>query len=288
MSELHWIHKPYQKSVFFLMLFGAVGVTIAVCVFVYVLVIQTQLAKTKEELLGIATKSASLIPVSSHERIQTAEDVNSETYDILKLYLQSVMSANPQIDDIYTLRPTSNSSIYSFVVSGAESEDKNGDGVLEDSELGAVFGEQYNISQDPDIALGLSGPVVNNEVTYDKWGSWISAYAPLRDSNRDAVAVLGVDYNAELLAENRHALLGKMAVYGALLLVIISVVAYVISLRLAKPIKILAEAIDRVLHGDHTFHLPEKGRTDERVFAEIFNHLVDAFVRGEKHKKQDS
>jgi hypothetical protein len=59
------------------------------------------------------------------------------------------------------------------------------------------IGEQATEDLDVIRNASVSGPVYSPEVYSSKWGSYISGYAPVRDSHGTVVGVLGVDETEE-------------------------------------------------------------------------------------------
>lgn len=277
MSDLSQLHKPLQKRVFLIFFGITFAVSVLILVVGYVQAVQSNINGWQNRIMGIATKTAIFIPVESHEAITSFDDTKTDSYGILRLYLQSILSANPDIDDVYTLRPTEDPKIFTYVVVGKDTEDENKDGMLDDAEIAPSFGEPYDVRLDPDVIIGLSSPVVDDQIRYNKGDSWLSAFAPLRDAENNAVAVVGVDVRADVILQSQHNLLRSMSRLLGIITIFLLVIAYAMSRLLTKPIKTFAVSIDKVLHGEYTFHLSDKGKGEEHVFAVLFNHLVDAF-----------
>jgi hypothetical protein len=49
------------------------------------------------------------------------------------------------------------------------------------------------------MVKGLKGSAADNEIMFDEWGATLSGYAPIFDKNRRAVAVVGVDMDAQIV-----------------------------------------------------------------------------------------
>ncbi|MFA6226072.1 MAG: hypothetical protein WC620_07840 [Methanoregula sp.] len=54
------------------------------------------------------------------------------------------------------------------------------------------------------INASLSGPQYSPEVYTSKWGSYLSGYAPVKDSNGTVVGVLGVDETADSVIQYEY------------------------------------------------------------------------------------
>src|SRR5690606_35274113 len=104
------------------------------------------------------------------------------------------LRANPQANDIYTFCRDDAGRTRLLVDSET---DYDGDGrFLDTHERRTPIGEPYEEADDV-IDFAFSGQVVFAcEPVTDRWGTWVSAYAPIRDRNGAICGVLGVDYDA--------------------------------------------------------------------------------------------
>ncbi|MSR87521.1 hypothetical protein EXS70_05150 [Candidatus Peribacteria bacterium] len=108
-------------------------------------------------------------------------------------------------------------------------QDENGNGTIEPEEDISEPGEPYDITGVPLMGTTVfEQPASDDAITYDKWGTWISAYAPIRNGSGSAVAILGIDMRADqflvmtgsILSPTRLALilLGVTLVAGSFLI----------------------------------------------------------------------
>lgn len=63
----------------------------------------------------------------------------------------------------------------------------------------ARIGESYETTDLTIITRAFSSPAVSDTIYTDKWGSFLSGYAPVRGRNGTAVAVLGVDMSSDFV-----------------------------------------------------------------------------------------
>jgi signal transduction histidine kinase len=73
------------------------------------------------------------------------------------------------------------------------------------------------------VAAALTGhPVIDDNIEEDRWGSWISAYAPIYGPDGKPEAVLGVDYHSEAFVRDitraRELAIGGLALAESILL----------------------------------------------------------------------
>ena len=120
------------------------------------------------------------------------------------------LKANPGIHDIYTVRKDSEGK-WRFLVDGETDYDRNGKFEGE-RESRTPIGEVCTAR----IAVQEGKPyVLDTEPEFDRWGVWISAYAPIYDSAGKVDAVLGVDLSA--MEWMRSILFARLSVFGYLM-----------------------------------------------------------------------
>jgi PAS domain S-box-containing protein len=176
----------------------------------------------RHRLMTIATAATMLIDPEEHEKIAQAKDPNDPLYrkavakfrTLAQQTLPEVQAKGLKLarEAIYTLVPSTGTT-WHFVLDTMLPYDRDGDGKLDSDELPAQIGEPYDVSDFPEMRhCFLEGrPTADIDLTVDKWGVWLSGYAPLKDKNGRVVAVVGVDMNAETLAAMEGDLL-KLAV----------------------------------------------------------------------------
>ncbi len=116
----------------------------------------------------------------------SAADLVSPDYLALKEQLRQVQSADPLIRFIYLLRQQPDGTVYFLIDSEPpESEDY--------SPPGQVYPEASAVLRD----VFVSGKEITEGPIADRWGTWISGLAPIRDANTGTViAVIGIDVDA--------------------------------------------------------------------------------------------
>jgi HAMP domain-containing protein len=134
------------------------------------------------------------------------------------------------------------------------------------------------------------GETVNRDLYTDKWGSWISAYTPIRDERGKIVAVLGADIEADHVFEVQQQLrdrllLSFIATYGTLFGLV-----YLLSGILSRPLKELAAAAERIGEGDYSQDLNTLSKSaiqDEiSTLARVFQLMVNKVRQREESLKQ--
>jgi len=279
--------RSLRRSYFWKLLLLTNGISVAVLISLYFFFSAETLRATQDQLKQIAVHVANVVPVEVHEKLVDSDQISSEEYTSIEKQFQDIMTGNADIDDIYTLRPTSREGYFTFVVSGMETNDANGDGYLDDAEVKPALGEEYDARNLPSLINGMTQAGYDFEITTDKWGNWLSGYAPLRDANGKAVAVVGVDYSANVLVRERESLLLYLLFIQIGLFFIYVLFIWFITGKIIRPFVIFSNAIQAEVEGkEHELESVKKYSRAERKVFEMYHFLSDALKRSAQ-KKQD-
>lgn len=278
--------KPLQKQVFRYTAITFIMILLIVNGVVYISGSIAMMTKTKTTLKGIAINVAQNVSSITHDKIITNDQQESAEYIEIESYFKNVMDANPLIDDIYTLRPTADPNTMAFVVAGKQTYDANGDNFIDVTEIRPEVGEEYDVMALEDLKNGLEGPSVDRAITTDKWGRWLSGYAPIKDDEGVTVAVLGVDQPASEILDQRQRMLYSLLYMDLVLLPLMLLLAYLMARMVSKPFRILAKGMQRIAHGELDYRLPIGERGPQAMFATLFNSMLGMFENTKKHEKK--
>lgn len=142
--------------------------------------------RLKGQLLIEAQRSvAAVAPEMVRALSATAADMDDPVYEILKVRLQRLRSVMASVRFIYLMRQ-----VDGRIVFLADSENH---GSKDESLPGQVYEEAAPTLKN----VFVTGKGIVDDPITDRWGSWVSAYVPLKDSRTgQMIAVLGVDQNA--------------------------------------------------------------------------------------------
>lgn len=156
--------------------------------------------------------------------------------------------------------------------------------------------EKATIFREPYITEGsmITGMVTlwkDLEPYQDKWGHWISAYAPIRNAAGESVGGLGIDFRADYVFEVQQAIKDRIFVSFLITYVTLFSLVYVISRTLTRPIIQLTAIAQEVAEGNYEqdLHPLYKGRIQDEVaaLAQVFELMVNKVrAREEGLKRQ--
>ncbi len=145
-----------------------------------------------EELSTVSQIAARQVDWSLHRELQNPAQQNGETYLKVVQPFRDLLKSASSIRYIYTLRQVDGNPV--FITDAAEPIDGDGDGVIDQAELG----ESYEAPDPAMLAALETGRVQVSESHYeDKWGTFVSAYAPVFDADGRLECVVGVDTTAQ-------------------------------------------------------------------------------------------
>jgi HAMP domain-containing protein len=153
-------------------------------------------------------------------------------------------------------------------------------------EESTAFLEPYTPSKDF-IFRGLTEVTVDMKPYPDDWGSWVSAYGPIRNSRGEPIGAVGIDFQADYVVQVQKAIRDSMVMsffvtYGSLL-----VLVYIISSVLTKPLVSLAQIAKKIGEGEYNQDL--SGLTRGRLKDEISDLAGDfAEMAGKVYQREQT
>ncbi|MDP1545567.1 MAG: hypothetical protein Q8L87_06050 [Anaerolineales bacterium] len=162
----------------------------------------------------------------------------------------------------------------------------------------AKFRESYNVNVGPNLA-GLDEVVFQTETGWcayadenciphiyqDDFGSWVSAFAPIRNSNRQTVGALGIDFTSTYVNEVRAQILRSIYIAFSVTYLILLALIYFVSQFFTRPLIGFTRAIEQIGDGNYEVGLkylgelnlsedfPDEIETMDRVFRGMVSKI---------------
>ncbi len=190
--------------------------------------------------------------------------------------LQAVRAVNNAIFDVYLMVPDTGAGSLRFVTNADRDRTPVG------------CGERYETANDPEIARGLRETYVSLDVHADKWGSWISAYAPLRTVSGEIVGLLGMDIARETVAHLRSVFLNRFLMAMGVCVLFSFGLGLLSSIWLTAPIRRVVQGMETIAGGDLGYKLGRFSQTEFDRMAVIFNQMTDALKRMIREKEESA
>lgn len=215
-------------------------------------------------LLNIARTGALLIDPALHAEVEATRSQDTPAYRRLRAILAAIQDENRLETPIYTLTD--------FAPAAREAR------FMVTSRGPGAPGEIYRLAPTLLEPLGQAfreGVAAQTPIYTNEHGTWITAFAPVRDAGGRVIAVLDVDYRVtvylERLAWMRQRIFGTLLI-GALVAVVAGVL---LARRISGPVSALTRGVARVAEGDLSQPLPVRSRDEVGMLTRAFNAMLD-------------
>lgn len=132
-----------------------------------------------------------------------SEDPEDPAFDRVVRKLWFIRESVPAARFAYIMRRTDDAMTLAFVadadaLSNPAELDWNRNGTVDEDEEPGMPGDEYDISEVPALQSdAFENAATDEDFTIDQWGTLMSGYAPIRDENGDAIAIIGIDMVAD-------------------------------------------------------------------------------------------
>ena len=142
------------------------------------------------------------------------------------------------------------------------------------------------------ILQGLRDEVSRMTIYSDDWGTWVSAYGPIKNSRDETVGALGIDFAADYVGQVKQQIRSSILRAFLITYALLFLVVFVLSRLLTRPIVKLTRMASCVANGwydqDFSGLVPSVGflRDEITSLAETFVVMVDKVHQREESLKQ--
>jgi serine phosphatase RsbU (regulator of sigma subunit) len=249
---------------------------------------QALIDDTGKRLTSLAYYAASHINGDDLLQIKDSQSEESENYNRVHKELEQVIeSANKipisQISEILRMEGKSAGKNLKAVYAYTLRED--GDKVLYGADaFSAKDSANYerpgsivtNSNQVKNVSQIYSGiPYFSSEPYTDNYGTWITGYARVFDSNDNVAGVVCVDASIEFIYGKAWNLAVQIIIFGIMLIVIVSVLSFYLARKITKPLIMLNEGAGIIGNGDLDYNLTIKTGDEIEDLAGAFNKMAE-------------
>lgn len=237
---------------------------VATC-FIYQETILQQKEELRGRILNLAKLASILVDGDKLSQIKLEIESQENTlYKEMKTVLGEIRDSDPIIDNVYTMIKTEREKIWMFVV---DSGDRKGES--------AYCGEYYNVSQLPEMQLAFDMPSVDKKLNIDKWGVWLSGYAPIYNQKGEPVAIVGVDVSAQSIREMQFTLARRFLWVLALGIIFSLLVGWLVAKGITRSLSSLIFGVREVESGNFEKKVNVKSKDEIQELAVAFNKMID-------------
>jgi len=245
------------------LLFTLIGLSLAATTILYLLVThlaeQSLFRQIQETVKSIAVSTAAEMDGDQHDLIRGAAAKDGEAYQKIALQLRSLRDAHRNEDTdiafIYTFRPSEKDPEKWIYVVDSQEAGKDHSG------YGDAF--EFNAENKKDLDLDLGKPAMADRAfTSDKYGTFLSADAPVRNSSGEIVARVGVDFNASDIVDAQKKLRSRTVVAFGITIALGIALSFLLSSLANRPLGRITRSLEQIGAGKLDTRINSQ-RTDE-------------------------
>lgn len=147
------------------------------------------------------------------------------------------------------------------------------------------YKEEYDASK-TQLYNGLTRLTVNMKPYQDQWGSWISAYEPLRDHTGRVVGGLGIDFSLSYLQQVQQQIRTTMLKVFVLAYAALFLLVLLLSSSLTRPLVRLTQSVQGVADGNYEQNFEvfalRRPRDEIDILGRVFGSMVEQVRQRER------
>ncbi|MFZ5909575.1 MAG: GAF domain-containing protein [Chloroflexota bacterium] len=218
----------------------------------------------RERLRDVAAVGALQIDGDEHALLTDPSQEGNETYLALKRVLQDIRDSGTDIRFVYTMRQNADGNIV-FIVDAEESEE-------DISHLGDVYDDAGPLLRESFSTL--QEPVVEADFYTDKWGTWLTAYAPFYRSDGQREGIVGIDISASKVLEKEQQALFTAAIVLLLSIPLIAGLGWLFGKNLTTPLETLTIGVKQLAGGNLDAKIELNSADEMGLVADTFNDMA--------------
>ncbi len=223
-----------------------------------------QFQNARDDIRGLAAAAALLVDGDSHQTLLNKEDQSSKNYKEIRSILRQ-FSQDTGVTGVYTLTKKGDDKTQ-FIVDSYDEADMS------------QLGDEYFYL--PEMGVAFEGSSSAIEKMYkDEWGTTLSGYAPVKNTQGEIVAIVAVDMDAGYILHQKNQQIITLLLGGLLGLILMFLVSTIIARKISKPINTLARLFDESAGGDLTKKIEIKTGDEIESLANSISNFVEN-IRG--------
>ncbi|MDY0226393.1 MAG: diguanylate cyclase [Desulfomicrobium apsheronum] len=222
----------------------------------YLSAVESLMNGLKERLQASAGLISQTLDAEVLRHIRAEEDTASPEYAATLDQLRTLKRMNPDIAFLYVMRLEAEKVF--FII---DSDETNGQ---------ALPGKNYDHDL-PTLRRGFTSMIVDDEISTDEWGSFLSGYAPIK--NAKGQYLVGIDMRADQVREKYSALRisGAVSLFAAILLAFI--LARILANRFMMPIRVSISRCSSIAEGRYDEQLDIQTNDELDRLIEAINKM---------------
>ncbi len=223
----------------------------------------------RRRLHDIVRVASLRVDADTHSTLTQPSDEKNASYVYIKQKLKEIRDNATDIYYVYTMRLDAEGRIR-FVVDAEEDPE-------EIAHLGDVYDDASQMLKTHFATLDQA--IVEEEFYTDKWGTWLSGYAPFYLSDGRREGVLGMDIKADQVQAYENKLLWTAIAICMSIIPLAAILGWLLGRRIAAPIVSLTDNAKAIAGGDLNRSVTVESRDEIGMMAQMFNLMTET-LRG--------
>src|SRR5215472_5416391 len=219
-------------------------------------------------LLNIARTGALLVDGDLHDKVVREGRTDTPEYTQVWTQLRRIQEANQLADAVYTLSDINGDTAKFAVVSTSRRAARD----FVPVGLGYKLAPEIQPILRQVLATGVPG---YTGIYQSSSGTWITAFAPVRDAAHKPVAVLDVDFRADVYLSQLRAVKRRLYLHSLVAALLALGAGVAIARQITRPVGELAAAARRVVEGDLAAPVQVTARDEIGLLGNVFHLMVD-------------
>jgi methyl-accepting chemotaxis protein len=209
-------------------------------------------SKIRVDVESAANEAVKVINVQKLEAVLENKSMDSQEYKDIQRELIDFKSSQ-EVKYAYTMMKQDSNNVQFLV-----------DGTVKDP---SKLGEEYDAEKE--MLEAFNGKYLSNDkpVT-DENGTFISAFAPIKNSSGEIIAIVGVDKSVEIFEYMKIALIALVIILGIVALIIATLISIVFSRKLVLNVRQITGNLDKMAMGDLTVSIVLNSKDEIQTIAE--------------------
>lgn len=220
-----------------------------------IIVFKMLFASLQTDAKNIAIEAVNVIDGDKLEKVIQSKSMDSDEYKEIEQSMIRFKSDN-SIRYFYTLAKDEGDS--ASIIVDAALNDK--------SELG----EEYGLEEEMKKAFEGT-PSFNKEPTKDEYGTFLSGYAPIKNSNGKVIAIVGVDKDVANFIYIRTAIISDSIIASIVILILSVLSSIIFSKKITSNVNKIESVLDAMKQGDLTVPINVLSKDELQTIAEKIN-----------------
>lgn len=215
----------------------------------------------KREVLNCASESVAAVDMDKLSKVMENKDMNSDEYKSIRQKLINYRN-DKNIKYLYIMGIKDDKDAY-FIVDSS---------IIDADAIGSTYPLEKEMKDAFNGKVACSGKLIKDDA-----GIFISAYAPIKNSKGDIIAIMGADYDASDYEFMKDKMIVGFIFVSLLIILISSITSYLFSKRISKNINVIKSSLKEMSQGNLIGSIEVNSGDEIEEISKSINEFKDSF-----------